>query len=108
MNTAQKKTMYKNIFEHGKDLKRVFNLDSSVDEIKLCKKLFSIENLSSGVNLKIGDEIFSSGLGGKFPKGYLIGKVKRISNDPNLKFQTVEVQSTAVFDNGSKVLFISP
>ena len=70
-------------------------------------KLFSIENLSSGVNLKIGDEIFSSGLGGKFPKGYLIGKVKRISNDPNLKFQTVEVQSIAVFDNGSKVLFIS-
>ena len=71
-------------------------------------KLFSIENLSSGVNLKIGDEIFSSGLGGKFPKGYLIGKVKRISNDPNLKFQIVEVQSTAVFDNGSKVLFVSP
>ena len=44
MNTTQKETMYKNIFEHGKDLKRVFNLDSSVDEIKLCKKLFTIEN----------------------------------------------------------------
>ena len=71
-------------------------------------KLFSIENLSSDVDLKIGDEIFSSGLGGKFPKGYLIGKIKKISNNPNLKFQTVEVQSTAVFNNGSKVLFISP
>ena len=44
MNTTQKETMYKNIVEHGKDLKRVFNLDSSVDEIKLCKKLFSIES----------------------------------------------------------------
>ena len=54
-------------------------------------KLFSIENLSSDVDLKIGDEIFSSGLGGKFPKGYLIGKIKKISNNPNLKFQTVEV-----------------
>ena len=36
--------MYKNIIEHGKDLKRVFNLDSSIDEIKLCKALFRIEN----------------------------------------------------------------
>ena len=39
-----KETMYKNIFEHGQNLKKVFNLDSSIDEIKLCKKLFSIEN----------------------------------------------------------------
>ena len=36
--------MYKNIIEHGKDLKRVFNLDSSIDEVKLCKALFRIEN----------------------------------------------------------------
>ena len=40
----KKETMYKNIVEHGKDLKRVFNLDSSIDEIQLCKKLFRIEN----------------------------------------------------------------
>tara|TARA_A100001201_G_scaffold41214_1_gene42244 strand:- start:850 stop:1251 length:402 start_codon:yes stop_codon:yes gene_type:complete len=46
MTTTKEKNeiMYKNIIEHGKDLKRVFNLDSSIDEIKLCKKLFSIEN----------------------------------------------------------------
>ena len=40
----KKETMYKNIVEHGKNLKRVFNLDSSIDEIKLCKALFRIEN----------------------------------------------------------------
>jgi len=40
----KKEIMYKNIIEHGKDLKRVFNLDSSIDEIKLCKALFRIEN----------------------------------------------------------------
>ena len=49
MNTTQKETMYKNIFEHGRDLKRVFNLDSSVDEIKLCKQLFSIENKAHSI-----------------------------------------------------------
>ena len=44
--TEKRETMYKNIVEHGKDLKRVFNLDSSIDEIKLCKALFKIENLA--------------------------------------------------------------
>ena len=71
-------------------------------------KTFTIENLSSEVNLYVGDEIYSSGLGGKFPKGYLIGKVKSISKNQNLKFQEVEVSSSAEFDKGSKVLFISP
>ena len=71
-------------------------------------KTFTIENLSSEVNLYEGDKIYSSGLGGKFPKGYLIGKVKSISKNQNLKFQEVEVSSSAEFDKGSKVLFISP
>ena len=71
-------------------------------------KTFAIENLSSEVNLYEGDEIYSSGLGGKFPKGYLIGRVKSISKNQNLKFQEVEVSSSAEFDKGSKVLFISP
>ena len=42
--TEKRETMYKNIVEHGKNLKRVFNLDSSIDEVKLCKALFRIEN----------------------------------------------------------------
>ena len=79
-----------------------------IDQGKGKNKTFTIENLSSEVNLYEGDEIYSSGLGGKFPKGYLIGKVKSISKNQNLKFQEVEVSSSAEFDKGSKVLFISP
>jgi len=45
----KKDTMYQNIFEHGQNLKRVFNLDSSVDEIKLCKALFRIENKAHSI-----------------------------------------------------------
>ena len=46
MTTTKEKNeiMYKNIIEHGKDLKRVFNLDDSIDEVNLCKALFRIEN----------------------------------------------------------------
>ena len=51
MPTTKEKNeiMYKNIIEHGKDLKRVFNLDSSIDEIKLCKALFKIENKAHSI-----------------------------------------------------------
>ena len=45
----KKDTMYQNIFEHGQNLKRVFNLNSSVDEIKLCKALFKIENKAHSI-----------------------------------------------------------
>ena len=47
--TEKKETMYKNIVEHGKNLKRVFNLDSSIDEVKLCKALFRIENTAHSI-----------------------------------------------------------
>ena len=51
MSTTSEKreTMYKNIVEHGKDLKRVFNLDDSINEIELCKKLFRIENKAHSI-----------------------------------------------------------
>ena len=51
MTTTKEKNeiMYKNIIEHGKDLKRVFNLDSSIDEVKLCKALFRIENKAHSI-----------------------------------------------------------
>ena len=45
----KKDTMYQNIFEHGENLKRVFKLDSSVDEIKLCKALLRIENKAHSI-----------------------------------------------------------
>ena len=51
MSTTKEKNeiMYKNIIEHGKNLKRVFNLDDSINEIELCKKLFRIENKASSI-----------------------------------------------------------
>ena len=35
--------MYRNIFNHGENLKKAFNLPSDTDPVKLCKKLFSLE-----------------------------------------------------------------
>ena len=35
--------MYRNISNHGENLKKVFSLPADTDPVKLCKKLFSLE-----------------------------------------------------------------
>lgn len=42
MNTDKKNIMYKQIKEHGDNLKSIFDID--IDSVKLCKKLFRLEN----------------------------------------------------------------
>lgn len=43
MSTATKQAMYKRITNHGEQLKSIFNLDNSVDAVKLCKSLRRLE-----------------------------------------------------------------
>ena len=35
--------MYRNISNHGENLKKIFSLPADTDPVKLCKKLFSLE-----------------------------------------------------------------
>ena len=42
MNTDKKNIMYKQIKEHGDNLKSIFDID--IDSVQLCKKLFRLEN----------------------------------------------------------------
>jgi len=42
MNTDKKNIMYKQIKEHGDNLKSIFDID--IDSVELCKKLFRLEN----------------------------------------------------------------
>ncbi len=44
MKTTERKIMNEKIYNHGEELKRFFNLDPSVDPVKLSKQLFSLEN----------------------------------------------------------------
>ena len=72
------------------------------------QNILSIKNFKNNSNILIGDEIFTSGLGGKYPKGFLIGKVKKISNSEDQSFLEVEVQSLSNFSSGTKILFAYP
>lgn len=77
-------------------------------EGKGSKNSFLIKNIKNNSNIKVGDKIFTSGLGGKFPKGYLVGKVGKISDSEEKANLEVIVFSDANFDKGTKVLFIKP
>ena len=44
MKNTKKNEMYQRIFQHGENLKKVFNLPVEIDSIKLCKSLLRLEN----------------------------------------------------------------
>ena len=77
-------------------------------EGKGSKNSFFVKNIKNNSNIKVGDKIFTSGLGGKFPKGYLVGKVGIINDSEEKANLEVVVFSDANFEKGTKVLFIKP
>jgi len=70
-------------------------------------KLF-IKNLKNNSNIKIKDKVFTSGLGGKYPKGFMIGIVEKISITDDRSLLEVEVKSSSNFDAGTKILLTQP
>ena len=67
-----------------------------------------IKNFKKNSNILLEDKVFTSGLGGKYPKGFLIGIVKKISTAKDDSILEVEVQSLSNFDAGTKILFAKP
>mgnify|MGYP001473453864 CR=1 FL=1 len=59
-------------------------------------------------DIKIGDEIISSGLLNIFPKGLAIGKVVKISYSPDNVSQTIIVKPNVSFEDIQEVLLIKP
>ena len=70
-------------------------------------KLF-IKNLKNNSNIKVNDKVFTSGLGGKYPKGFMIGIVEKISTTDDESFLEVEVESSSNFNAGTKILLTQP
>ena len=70
-------------------------------------KLF-IKNLKNKSNIKVKDKVFTSGLGGKYPKGFMIGIVEKISTTDDESLLEVEVKSSSNFNAGTKILLTQP
>ena len=71
-------------------------------------KTFKIEEFKKNGDIKEGDEIISSGLGGRFPEGFLLGRVTTIEENDQSNFLLVTVKNAFDFSFGSTILFTKP
>ncbi len=62
--------------------------------------------VSPTVDIKEGDQLVSSGLGGRFPAGYPVGNVLGIHRDPGQPFLTVEVEPAANLERSRHLLLV--
>lgn len=68
----------------------------------------SIRYLTASADIKQGDLLVSSGIGGGFPFGYPVAKVKKIVNDPNELFLDIVATPVAQLSHNKEVLLIWP
>jgi rod shape-determining protein MreC len=66
----------------------------------------SLPYLPSNADIKSGDELVTSGLGGRFPAGYPVGTVTSISHQPGEHFLNISATPTAHMDRGREVLLV--
>jgi len=64
--------------------------------------------LTANADVKEGDLLVSSGMGGTFPPGYPVATVSRIVNDPNESFLSITAVPAAHLNHGKQVLLIWP
>jgi len=58
-------------------------------------------------DLKVGDLLVSSGLGGRFPSGYPVGYITYIENDPGQAFASVQARPASHLDRRMHVMILS-
>lgn len=65
-----------------------------------------LPNIPNNGDIRVGDLIITSGLGGRFPRGYPVARVTRVEFDPSRPFAKVFAQPTAALDRVREVLLI--
>jgi len=64
--------------------------------------------LTRSADIRKGDVLISSGLGGRFPPNYPVARVEEIVSDPNEAFLKITTVPMAKLDHGRQVLIIWP
>ena len=54
-------------------------------------RLGHLNNIKKSAEFKIGEELYSSGLGGVYPPGYPVAKIKTIKDNPDSEFLDIQV-----------------
>lgn len=67
-----------------------------------------LKNLPTNADIIVGDLVVSSGLGDRFPKGYPVGTISKITMEPGEAFAMVEVTPSARLEQSREVLLVWP
>ncbi len=62
--------------------------------------------LTANADIKEGDLLVSSGMGGTFPPGYPVAQVVKIVNDPNESFLSITAKPAAQLNHGKQVMLV--
>lgn len=68
--------------------------------------LLQLQYLAATTDIRVGDLLVSSGLGGVFPRGYPVGRVSRVERDPRETFVQVDALPTAAIERSRYVLLV--
>lgn len=64
--------------------------------------------LTADADIRVGDLLISSGMGGRFPTGYPVATVTGVIQDPSDEFLTINTLPVTQLDHGREVLLIWP
>lgn len=65
-----------------------------------------MDYVATSPNIKVGDKVFSSGLGEHFPAGYLVGTVSKVSRHNSGEFAEIDVVPAAQLASGHHVVVL--
>ncbi|MGY4517339.1 rod shape-determining protein MreC [Lysobacter sp. HA18] len=68
--------------------------------------LLSLANIPLSSDIKVGDTIVTSGLGGRFPPGFPVGRITALRPDESRAFLEGDVRPAAQLDRGREVLLL--
>jgi len=65
-----------------------------------------LPNIPISADVRVGDRLLTSGLGGRFPAGFPVGEIRKVSPDRSGMFTAAEAQPAAALDRSAEVLLL--
>ena len=65
-----------------------------------------LPNVPISADVKVGDKLLTSGLGGRFPAGFPVGEVREVKNDQSGMFAAATARPAAALDRSGEVLLL--
>lgn len=65
-----------------------------------------LPHIAKNADVRVGDLLVTSGMGGVFPAGYPVARITEVADDPSSPFATVKAEPTAHLDRSYEVLLV--